>query len=301
MGALQWLEGYSRYGTPSQFEVPMREKSQRCGIVEVGNSKGVAPALGYLSLAFAEGKDLFGYSVQGAKFKVALLTSPKREAQIRKSLQAQIAQLEADGSLKIINSNLVANFDRKPSSREISRCLDDVLNKVDIVIVDGYGRSNTSDQLTQGFAPPGYEGVFADYFIASIAEHISTIFVGQDRPSDLFKHWNPNTTFDHALSIYRFGKKSEPLSFLVYWERGGTGYQNDKELMVNWRLKNSSGEYAWELEVGIEDTDPLHEFAVFLRRLGMTYQRVGDLLGLGRSTVHRWLTSGRHASPNKSH
>lgn len=301
MNALHCLESYSRYGASEQFEAPMRANSQRCGIVEVGNRKGVAPTLGYLSLAFAEGDDLFGYSLHDAKYKVALLTSPCREAQLRKKLSARIEKLEVSGSLKIVNSNLLEHLYEKPSSREIARCLGAVLCDAEIVIVDGFGCDDANDRLAQGFAPIGFEGVVADYFIASIAEHVSTIFVGHGHCSGTFKRWLPSATFDHALSIYRFDKKSEPLSFLIYWKWGGAGHLDDEELMVNWRVKNSSGEYAWELEVGVEDMDPLHEFAEFLRRLGMTYQRIGDLLGRGRSTVHRWLTFDRQVSPNKSH
>ena len=238
---------------------------------------------------------------QHAKFKVALLTSPKREAQIRKNLRGQIAQLGDCGLLKIVNSNCLASLNEKPSSKEIARCLDKVLSGVEIVIVDGYGRSNTADQQDPGFAPPGYEGGLADYFFASVPEHVSTIFVGQGCCSDAFKRWDPSISFDHVLSIYRFDKKPDPLSFLIYRERGDVDKIDGNELMVNWRVQISNGEYAWELAVGVEDADPLDEFAEFLRSLGMTYQRIGDLLGLGRSTVHRWLTSDRRVLPNKSH
>lgn len=290
MEALNCSAGYSLSEPQLQFAYPEPLDLQRCGIVSVGNNRGVAPAIGYLSLALAEGHDLFGYSLLGTKYKVVLLTSPSREALFRKKLTAPIEKLETSGYLEIVNSSILTTLSGKHGSRNLDRCLDGVLGDAEIVIVDGYGPVDATDHVTQGFAPAGYEGALADYMFSSITERVSTIFVGQGNCAGAFKRWDPLVTFDHNLSLYRFDKKSEPLSFLVLKLKGHGASAEDDELMVSWRVKDDFGDYGWRTEAGLEPSDPLLEFAIHLRHQGMSYQRIGDLLGLGRSTVHRWLT-----------
>lgn len=301
MNALHSSVGYSLGASSVQMDLLPRLHSQTCDVVQVINRKGVAPALGHLSIAFAEGNDILGYAIHGTKYKVALLTSPSRENLLRKKLRARIEKLEHDGHLKIVNSNRLGSLGEYPSSHKIAQRLDGVLMDADIVIIDGYGSNDRSNQLATGFASAGLEGAVADYFIASVAEHAYTIFVGQGCCAGAFKRWDPNIAFDNVLSIYRCNSKSEPLRFLIYWEKGSAGHTYGDDLMVNWRAKNSAGEYAWELLVGAEDVHLLYEFAKFLRCLGMAYQHIGDLLGRGRSTVHKWLTSPNHPSRNKFH
>jgi len=300
MNALHCSAGYSLSETQLQLQFPKPLHANRCGIVQMGNYRGIAPALGYLSIAFAEGHDLFGYSLHGTKYKVVLLTSPNREAQLRKKLRAPIQVLETSGYLEIVNSSILSSFGEKPATPDLAYCLDGVLSGAEIVIVDGYGFVDATDPGTQGFAPTGYEGVLADYLFSAVAEHVSTIFIGQGNCAGAFKRWNPLVTFDHELSLYRFDKKSEPLSFLVHWPRRHGTSAEDDELMVSWREKDDLGVYGWQTASGIDPFDPLLEFATHFRRLGMTYQRIGDLLGLGRSTVHRWLTNGAGMSSRRS-
>jgi hypothetical protein len=301
MATLIATVGCNQDAASSKTEAATCLNSQRFGIVQVGNTKGVLPALGYLALAFAQGNDLVGYSLGGRKFKTVLLTSVEREARIRKSLQASIAKLEASGQLKIVTSkDLVKHDHEKPSSREITRRLNGVLSDVEIVIIDGDGLGDANDQRVKGFAPTGYEDVVVDYFIASVPKRVSTIIVGQGDCSEAFERWDPKSTFDHELSLYRFGNKPGPLSFLVHWVRSGGADMPVDELQVSWREKTSAGSNGWQIESGVADSDPILEFAVHLRRQGLTYQRIGDLLGCARSTIHRWLTAGSSDIPAKS-
>ena len=271
---------------------------QRCGYVSIGNRRGVTPALGHLALSYANGDDAFGYQLAATGYETVLLTTPVRAVQIRQNL---FASQKANDPFKILTAEeLLDHREEKLSPNQFIQRLDRELRDPKIVIVDAYELDKANDQRIDGFAPSAYQDYVAEYLIESASKRASTIFVGQGSSSGTFKRWDPKKTFDHELSLYRFDSKGEPLSFLAHWQRSGGADMRVEELQVSWRHKTSNGAYRWDIESGVADSDPLVEFAIHLHRQGLTYQRIGDLLGRGRSTVHRWVTADRSVTHSNS-
>jgi hypothetical protein len=270
----------------------------RCGYVSIGNRRGVTPALGHLALSYANGDDAFGYHLAATEYKTALLTTHGRAVQIRQKL---LARQKANDPFKILTAEeLLDHREEKLSRNQFIQRLDRELRDAEVVIVDAYELDKAHDQRIDGFAPSAYQDDVADYLIESASKRASTIFGGQGSSSGTFKRWDPKTTFDLEFSLYRFDSKGEPLSFLSHWRRFGGADMRVDELQISCCHKTSNGAYRWDIEFGVADSDPLVEFAIHLHRQGLTYQRIGDLLGRGRSTVHRWVTANRSVTPSNS-
>lgn len=139
----------------SMSEGALGLEAQRYGMVWVGNRKGLAPALGHIALAFAQGNDIFGYRLAGRKYKTVMLTSDSLATLIHWKL---LTGRNGDDLPELMTfDDLLTDREKKPTSTQIVRRLDRKLRDAEIVIVDGYGSGDKIDHSGLSFAPADFE------------------------------------------------------------------------------------------------------------------------------------------------